>query len=204
MIVLPSEALYLPKFTYLWTLGVGRFPDALLKRREPGQRAARDRARVSDVGGEDGARRARPGDRPVACGGRPRQPRARGRGLCKDARSRRLRAESRAGRRPRGPVRERTFPIYYVAMIVLAGADVVLAEGIRSPATLIIEGDRITDVVPGQRARVTGSTLRSAGVHHRARVRRRARARCRRHGCTRCRRFLRRSRRSPPASPNTV
>ena len=34
-------------------------------------------------------------------------------------------------------------------MIVLAGADVVLAEGIRSPATLIIEGDRITDVVPG-------------------------------------------------------
>jgi len=32
MIVLPSEALYLPKFTYLWTLGVGRFPDALLKR----------------------------------------------------------------------------------------------------------------------------------------------------------------------------
>jgi hypothetical protein len=32
MIVVPSEALYLPKFTYLWTLGVGRFPDALLKR----------------------------------------------------------------------------------------------------------------------------------------------------------------------------
>jgi N-acetylglucosamine-6-phosphate deacetylase len=34
-------------------------------------------------------------------------------------------------------------------MIVLAGADVVLAEGIRSPATVIIEGDRIADVVPG-------------------------------------------------------
>jgi hypothetical protein len=32
MIVVPSEALYLPKFTYLWTLGVGRFPDALLER----------------------------------------------------------------------------------------------------------------------------------------------------------------------------
>jgi hypothetical protein len=32
MIVVPSEAVYLPKFTYLWTLGVGRFPDALLKR----------------------------------------------------------------------------------------------------------------------------------------------------------------------------
>ena len=34
-------------------------------------------------------------------------------------------------------------------MIVLAGADLVLAEGIRSPATLIIEGDRIVDVGAG-------------------------------------------------------
>jgi hypothetical protein len=32
MIVIPSEAVYLPKFTYLWTLGVGRFPDALRQR----------------------------------------------------------------------------------------------------------------------------------------------------------------------------
>ena len=32
MIVVPSEAVYLPRFTYLWTLGVGRFPDALRKR----------------------------------------------------------------------------------------------------------------------------------------------------------------------------
>src|SRR4029453_794766 len=32
MIVVPSEAVYLPKFTYLWTLGVGRFPDALIAR----------------------------------------------------------------------------------------------------------------------------------------------------------------------------
>jgi hypothetical protein len=32
MIVVPSEILYLPKFTYVWTLGVGRFPDALLRR----------------------------------------------------------------------------------------------------------------------------------------------------------------------------
>jgi hypothetical protein len=32
MIVVPSEAAYVPKFTYLWTLGVGRFPDALLRR----------------------------------------------------------------------------------------------------------------------------------------------------------------------------
>jgi hypothetical protein len=31
MIVIPSEAVYLPKFTYLWTLGIGRFPDAMLK-----------------------------------------------------------------------------------------------------------------------------------------------------------------------------
>ena len=32
MIVVPSEVLYAPKFTYLWTLGVGRFPEALRKR----------------------------------------------------------------------------------------------------------------------------------------------------------------------------
>ena len=32
MIVVPSEVCYLPKFTYIWTLGIGRFPDALLKR----------------------------------------------------------------------------------------------------------------------------------------------------------------------------
>ena len=26
MIVVPSEVVYAPKFTYIWTLGVGRFP----------------------------------------------------------------------------------------------------------------------------------------------------------------------------------
>jgi len=32
MIVIPSEVHYQPKFTYIWTLGVGRFPDALRRR----------------------------------------------------------------------------------------------------------------------------------------------------------------------------
>lgn len=32
MIVVPSEVVYLPKFTYIWTLAVGRFPDALRRR----------------------------------------------------------------------------------------------------------------------------------------------------------------------------
>lgn len=32
MIVVPSEVYYLPKFTYIWTLGVGRFPDGLRRR----------------------------------------------------------------------------------------------------------------------------------------------------------------------------
>jgi hypothetical protein len=32
MIVIPSEVVYQPKFTYIWTLGVGRFPDALRRR----------------------------------------------------------------------------------------------------------------------------------------------------------------------------
>src|SRR5690606_25633734 len=32
MIVVPSDVVYLPKFTYIWTLAVGRFPDQLRKR----------------------------------------------------------------------------------------------------------------------------------------------------------------------------
>jgi len=32
MIVVPSEVCYLPKFTYIWTLAISCFPDALLKR----------------------------------------------------------------------------------------------------------------------------------------------------------------------------
>jgi hypothetical protein len=32
MLVIPSDVLYQPKFTYIWTLGVGRFPDALRRR----------------------------------------------------------------------------------------------------------------------------------------------------------------------------
>jgi hypothetical protein len=32
MIVIPSEVYYVPKFTYIWTLGIGRFPDALRRR----------------------------------------------------------------------------------------------------------------------------------------------------------------------------
>src|SRR5579862_717364 len=32
MIVVPSAVFYEPKFTYIWTLGVGRFPDALRQR----------------------------------------------------------------------------------------------------------------------------------------------------------------------------
>jgi len=32
MLVIPSEVYYKPKFTYIWTLGVGRFPDELRRR----------------------------------------------------------------------------------------------------------------------------------------------------------------------------
>jgi hypothetical protein len=43
MIVVPSEAVYLPKFTYLWTLAIGRFPD--MRRRVNRQDALREIAR---------------------------------------------------------------------------------------------------------------------------------------------------------------
>ena len=32
MVVVPSQVFYQPRFTYIWTLGVGRFPDGLRKR----------------------------------------------------------------------------------------------------------------------------------------------------------------------------
>jgi hypothetical protein len=44
MIVVPSEVFYQPKFTYIWTLGVGRFPDAL-RRRMSREAALREIAR---------------------------------------------------------------------------------------------------------------------------------------------------------------
>jgi N-acetylglucosamine-6-phosphate deacetylase len=44
-------------------------------------------------------------------------------------------------------------------MIVLSGADLVLANRVQSPGTLVIDGDRIDDVLPGTRAP-------SAGVAH--------------------------------------
>ncbi len=35
MLVVPSQVFYQPKFTYIWTLGIGRFPDALRRRINP-------------------------------------------------------------------------------------------------------------------------------------------------------------------------
>jgi hypothetical protein len=44
LLVVPSEVLYQPKFTYLWTLGVGRFPEEL-RRRMSRSAALREMAR---------------------------------------------------------------------------------------------------------------------------------------------------------------
>jgi hypothetical protein len=44
MIVVPTAVYYQPKFTYIWTLGVGRFPDAL-RRRMSRETALREIAR---------------------------------------------------------------------------------------------------------------------------------------------------------------
>jgi hypothetical protein len=45
MIVAPSEVAYVPKFTYIWTLAVARFPDAL-RRRLARDAAVRESARA--------------------------------------------------------------------------------------------------------------------------------------------------------------
>jgi N-acetylglucosamine-6-phosphate deacetylase len=41
-------------------------------------------------------------------------------------------------------------------MIVLTGADLVLPDGIQSPGTLVMDGDRIAEVVAGARAKGAG------------------------------------------------
>ena len=87
MLVVPSEVFYQPKFTYIWTLGVGRFPDALAPARQPRRRAPRDRALLPDGRGHDDPRRAGARDGPLAPGRRPRQPRARRRRIRDDARA---------------------------------------------------------------------------------------------------------------------
>jgi len=45
MLVIPSEVAYVPKFTYIWTLAVSRFPDALHGRRIARATAVREIAR---------------------------------------------------------------------------------------------------------------------------------------------------------------
>ncbi len=45
MLVIPSEVAYVPKFTYIWTLAVSRFPDALHGRRIARAAATREIAR---------------------------------------------------------------------------------------------------------------------------------------------------------------
>jgi len=76
MVVIPSEAVYLPKFTYLWTLAVSRFPDDLMQRSIATSRCARSRAHFSAAPADD-TRRARARRRIVAARSRTRQSRAR-------------------------------------------------------------------------------------------------------------------------------
>ena len=93
MLVVPSEVLYRPKFTYIWTLGVGRFPDAL-RRRAARATAVKAIARCFlDQRRDDRAGRARARHRAVASRSRARQPRARRRGFRRNAVARNLQAQ---------------------------------------------------------------------------------------------------------------
>ncbi len=104
MIVIPSEVFYQPKFTYIWTLGVSRFPDAL-RRRVRRDAAVREIARcVSCRRRNDLSRRAGPRDGALEARSRTRQPGARCRGLRDHARAGVVSAGSarayRSSRRP--------------------------------------------------------------------------------------------------------
>ncbi len=95
MIVVPSQVFYQPRFTYIWTLGVGRFPKALI-RRPRRDTALREIARCFLVGGgPDDSRRTGARHRPLAAGRGPRQPCARGGRLRDDAGARRVSADVR-------------------------------------------------------------------------------------------------------------
>ena len=52
------------------------------------------------------------------------------------------------------------------SMILLAGADVVLPDRLISPGTVVIEGDRILEVVPGRRPSSAGSTHLDLQYHY--------------------------------------
>jgi hypothetical protein len=100
MIVVPSAVLYKPSFTYIWTLAVGRFPEAL-RRRVNRETALREIARCF-LGG---AGLTVPGElarnRSVAARGRPWQSCAGCRRQRDDARARHVSVGCQGGNRRR-------------------------------------------------------------------------------------------------------
>jgi hypothetical protein len=94
MLVVPADVCYQPKFTYIWTLGVARFPDAL-RTRVSRDGPARNRPLLPRRSGDDGSRRDGPRHRVAAAGSRTRQPRAGGGRIRDDARARAVRAGRR-------------------------------------------------------------------------------------------------------------
>ena len=97
MIVVPSQVVYQPKFTYIWELAIGRFPDELMRRVKRAD-AVREIARCF----LNGAGMTIPGELArvtglVAARSRPGQSRTRGGAVCGDARARRV-SPARAAR----------------------------------------------------------------------------------------------------------
>ena len=92
MVVLPSEVLYKPKFTYIWTLGVGAIPGCAAQARGAIDGRQGGGTLLSQRRGDDRAGRTGARHRPVARRGRPWQSRARGRGLRRHALARNLSA----------------------------------------------------------------------------------------------------------------
>ena len=66
MIVVPSAVYYKPSFTYIWTLGVGRFPDALRRRLSRDTGTPRNRQMLPGRRRHDHPRRAGARHRPAA------------------------------------------------------------------------------------------------------------------------------------------
>ena len=102
MIVVPTAAVYAPKFTYIWSLGIDRFPGETRQACESGSRREGNCPLFSGGRRHDDSRRAGSRDGPVAAGSGEGEPCARGGRLRDEAGSRRVPTRREGAIRPGG------------------------------------------------------------------------------------------------------
>ena len=97
LIVIPTAAAYAPKFTYIWSLGIDRFPDELAQARESRDGAARNSPLLSRCRRHDRPGRAGACHRTVETRSRARQSCPRRSRVCDAAAARNVQVDLRIG-----------------------------------------------------------------------------------------------------------